>query len=297
MLERCLLLPNDLTKITANLLFHMHLCATKKKFGQHFLFDAKINRKIVSLAGGLHDKVVVEVGPGPGGLTLEILKQNVKKIVLVEIDSHWCNVWNDLGVQFDKKVDVMEQDALLCDYRCISPHVIISNLPYNISVPLLCKWLTELDTFESLILMFQKEVADRLCARPATKAYGKLSVMAQYLARIEKVFEIEPGSFLPAPKVKSAVLKITPHINRRVWSDLFSALLTHAFVHRRKTVAKTLAKFIKNPEQTLRDLGYNASARAEEISVEDYAKLFKEVAPLQLRNSSSQKGSFEIPWQ
>ncbi|MDR0753314.1 MAG: 16S rRNA (adenine(1518)-N(6)/adenine(1519)-N(6))-dimethyltransferase RsmA [Holosporaceae bacterium] len=268
-----MLLTNDLTEITANLLFHMHPCATKKKFGQHFLFDAKINRKIVSLAGNLRDKVVVEVGPGPGGLTLEILKQAVKKIVLVEVDSHWRNVWNDLGVQFDKKVEIIGKDALLCDYKGISPHVIISNLPYNISTHLLCKLLTELNTFESLILTFQKEVADRLCARPATKAYGKLSVMAQHLAKIEKVFEIVPGSFLPAPKVKSTVLKITPHLNSRVWSDSFSTLLTYAFAHRRKIVAKTLTKFIKDPEQILRDLGYNANTRAEEISVEDYAKL------------------------
>jgi 16S rRNA (adenine1518-N6/adenine1519-N6)-dimethyltransferase len=251
----------------------MRPCAIKKKFGQHFLFDAKINRKIVSLAGDLRDKVVVEVGPGPGGLTLEILKQAVKKVILVEIDSHWCNVWNNLGAQFDRKVEILEQDALLCDYKSISPDVIISNLPYNISVPLLCKWLTELNTFENLILMFQKEVADRLCTQPATKAYGKLSVMVQHLVKIEKIFEVEPGSFLPAPKVKSTVIKITPHLNPRVWSDSFLTLLTHAFAYRRKTVAKTLTKFIKNPEQTLRDLGYDANARAEEISVEDYAKL------------------------
>jgi 16S rRNA (adenine1518-N6/adenine1519-N6)-dimethyltransferase len=105
--------------------------------------------------------------------------------------------------------------------------------------------------------------------------------MAQHLAKIEKIFEIEPGSFLPAPKVKSTVLKITPHLNRGAWSDSFSTLLMHAFAHRRKTVAKTLTN-IKNPEQILRELGYDANVRAEEILVEDYAKLHSYQQPCNL---------------
>jgi 16S rRNA (adenine1518-N6/adenine1519-N6)-dimethyltransferase len=264
-------------QLTATQIYQRYRCCIAKKFGQNFLFDEKINRKIVSIAGDLSDKVVVEVGPGPGGLTLEILKQPIQKVHVVEIDPHWCNVWRSLKELFDDKLHVIEQDALKFDFRSISPNIIISNLPYNISVPLLFRWIRDFDGYENLVLMFQKEVADRLTAKPSTKSYGKLSVLAQHAVRIEKVFDVEPGSFFPRPKVRSTVVKISARTGQAPMSDSFVALLSRAFAHRRKAVAKALAGLIEDPVSALIELGYDEHTRAEEISVDDYAKLHSRV--------------------
>jgi 16S rRNA (adenine1518-N6/adenine1519-N6)-dimethyltransferase len=271
---------NDPAKLSAKIIFDQFPRRIEKKFGQNFLFDEKINRKIVSMAGNLDGKIVVEVGPGPGGLTLEILKHSLKKMYIVELDPHWSGVWRDLSPLFEGKLEIIEADALRFDFKSVSPHIIISNLPYNVSLALLLKWLKELNSYENLILMFQKEVADRLCAIPSTKAYGKLSVLTQYVAQVKKVFDVESGSFFPAPKVKSTVVRIAPHLKYGMWNDAFVDLLTSAFSCRRKTVIKSLSRFLKDPGQTLLQMGYNANTRAEEITVEDYAKLFRSIVDL-----------------
>lgn len=259
-------------KLSAKKIFEMFPGKAEKKFGQNFLFDEKINRKIVSAAGDLSGKTITEVGPGPGGLTLEILKQNVKKLYVVELDPHWSNVWKQLASSFFPQLEVLEKDALQCNFNDLAQDIIISNLPYNISTALLIKWLGELTSYEKLVLMFQKEVADRLYAAPSTKSYGRLSVLAQCESRVKKVFDLEPGSFFPAPKVKSTVVEFSQqqHLNRTNNFRLLADLLAVAFTHRRKTVAKSLRNFFKDPEQILQELGYNKNVRAEEISVEDY---------------------------
>lgn len=247
-----------------------------KKFGQNFLFDENINRKIVSAAGNLSGKIVVEIGPGPGGLTLEILKQNINKLFIIELDKHWCNVWNDLKHHFGAKLEIIECDALSFDLKSISPNIIISNLPYNISTQLLFKWLPKFDLYEKMILMFQKEVADRLYANPCTKNYGKLSVLCQWKSKVSKVFDLEPGSFSPPPKVKSAVVKFTPFQLEEIKDIDFknmSDLLTNAFANRRKIITKSLGKSFQDPIQILEDFGYNKNTRAEEISVNDFIEI------------------------
>ncbi len=267
----------DISAISAKTIFDEFYRKTSKRFGQNFLFNESINRKIVSSAGDLSSKVVAEVGPGPGGLTLEILKQDVKRLYVIEYDKHWVETWRQLQHLFDGKLEVIECDALKFDMKNISPQIIISNLPYNISTQLLCKWLPEFDLYEKLLLMFQKEVAERLYATHGTKAYGKLSVLAQWKSKVTKKFDLEPGSFTPPPKVKSTVVEFVPFkeiSSRDLDFKMFSNFLTDIFAHRRKKVEKSMQKYFDNPESILRQFGYDKNTRAEDISVEDYLSMF-----------------------
>jgi 16S rRNA (adenine1518-N6/adenine1519-N6)-dimethyltransferase len=271
-MERRQILFHSSDQLTAKKIFDTFQNRTTKKFGQNFLFDVNVNRKIVSSAGDLTDKVVMEVGPGPGGITLEILKQPIKKLFIVEVDSRWAEVWRKLSELFEGKLEVIEKDALKFSEEEISPQVIISNLPYNISTVLLTKWLENFERYEKLVLMFQKEVADRLYAKPCTKSYGKLSVLTQWKSKAEKVFDLEPGCFTPPPKVRSTVVKFTPKKTTEDYK-LFSSVLNDAFLHRRKLLTKILRKYSENIEEILKNLGYSRLVRAEEISVENFQKL------------------------
>lgn len=269
---RSQILFHSCDQLTARKIFDSFQNRATKRFGQNFLFDPNINRKIISSAGDLSDKVVMEVGPGPGGLTLEILRQPIKKLYVVEVDSRWAEVWRSLSDLFNGKLEVIEQDALKFDEKSIAPQIIISNLPYNISTVLLGKWLANFDQFERLVLMFQKEVADRLYAKPSTKSYGKLSVLTQWKSNVEKVFDLDPGSFVPPPKVKSTVVRFTPK-NTTENYRLFSSIVNDAFLHRRKLLSKSLKKYSAQIEDILKELGYSKTVRAEEVTVMDFQKL------------------------
>jgi 16S rRNA (adenine1518-N6/adenine1519-N6)-dimethyltransferase len=264
--------------ISAKEIFDKYGCGTTKKLGQNFLFDENINRKIVAAAGDLSDKIIAEIGPGPGGLTLEIVKHNIRKLYLIEYDRRWAEVWRELrfALEIEEKLEIIGCDALKFDMKTISPNIIISNLPYNISTQLLFRWLPEFDFYEKLVLTFQKEVADRLYASPCTKSYGKLSVLSQWKSKVSKVFDIEPGSFSPAPKVRSSVVQFQPFQcdpqTRRKF-QLFSDILTAAFAHRRKIVVKHFEKYFSNPIEILEKFGYDKNTRAEQISVDDYVAI------------------------
>lgn len=271
-MERFPILFHSFDQLTAKKIFERFQNRATKRFGQNFLFDPNINRKIIDSAGCLFGKVVMEVGPGPGGLTLEILRQPIKKLYILEIDNRWAEVWRNLSPLFDGKLEVIEQDALKFNEETISPQVIISNLPYNISTVLLTKWLPKFDQFDRLILMFQKEVADRLYAKPSTKSYGKLSVLTQWKSDVKKVFDLDPGSFVPPPKVKSTVVKFIPKNTKEDYT-LFSSVVNDAFLHRRKLLSKSLKKYSKQIGNILSELGYSKMARAEEINVRDFQRL------------------------
>lgn len=290
--------PRD---ISAKDVFDSFYRKASKRFSQNFLFNESVNRKIVEVAGNLSGKIVVEVGPGPGGLTLEILKRDLKRLYIIEYDKHWAEIWRQhLQPLFEDKLVVIEQDALQFDMCEITPDIIISNLPYNISTQLLCRWLPDMNRYEKMVLMFQKEVADRICAEPDTKAYGKLSVLSQWKAKVSKKFDLEPGCFSPPPKVRSSVVEflpksevtstVTPAVLRK--QDLgdidsreserlkefsaFSAFLNDVFAHKRKMITKALTKYFENPTKILQDLKYEAKTRPENISVDDYWKMFEE---------------------
>lgn len=270
-------------RLSAKDVFNEFYRKTSKCFGQNFLFNESVNRKIVAVAGDLTGKVVAEVGPGPGGLTLEILKQDVARLYIIEYDRHWADIWRrHLQPLFGDKLVVVERDALRFDMQEIAPDIIISNLPYNISTQLLCKWLPQMDRYEKMVLMFQKEVAERICAERGIKAYGKLSVLSQWRADVSKKFDLEPGCFTPPPKVLSSIVEFRPRsratnsaqdrLNFAEFSQ-FSAFLTDVFNHRRKIISKTLLKYFENPQKILQDLGYDPKTRPEDISVEDYCRM------------------------
>ncbi|MDR2723916.1 MAG: 16S rRNA (adenine(1518)-N(6)/adenine(1519)-N(6))-dimethyltransferase RsmA [Holosporaceae bacterium] len=271
------MMSDDTAELSAKDIFNRFPKNIERKYGQNFLFDERINRRIVSAAGDLRDKIVTEVGPGPGGLTLEILKLPIKKVYVLEFDPHWCSVWRDLSHLFDGKLEIIEANALEFNFRSISSNIIIANLPYNISVRLLFKWLHELDEYEKLILMFQKEVARRLCAVPTTKSYGKLSVLVQSLASVSSLFDVAAGNFYPSPKVTSTVVDIAPKPKYHPPAVSFLQLLDAAFGHRRKVVAKALTLISADASKYLQALGYGSNTRAEEISVDDYVRLHHSV--------------------
>jgi 16S rRNA (adenine1518-N6/adenine1519-N6)-dimethyltransferase len=264
---------------SAKEIFAMYRRDARRELGQHFIFSENINKKIVAAAGDVEGKVIVEVGPGPGGITLELLKLSPRKLYLLEYDRHWAAVWRELQPDFGDKLEVIEADALDFDLYSIAPQVVISNLPYNISTQLLFHWMPLFHLCEKFMLMFQKEVADRLCAVPESKAYGKLSVLVQWKSAVKKICDLEPGNFSPPPLVRSSLLCLVPHPLDKVecheFYDGFSNMMADVFSHRRKNVAKSLQKYFANPVETLSLLGYGQSTRAEQIKVEDFVKMYK----------------------
>lgn len=265
----------DILNLSPQKIYNRYRKNMRKELGQNFIFDENINKKIIDSAGNLNNKIVTEIGPGPGGLTLEILRRNIKKLYIIEYDEHWCEVWRELQQNSDGKLELIQGDALKIDITSLNPQTVISNLPYNISTQLLYKWLGNFETFDELILMFQKEVADRIIAKPKTKSYGQMSVVAQWLSEIEKVCDLSPDVFSPPPKVYSSVLKFFPKKNVPDFSKFhaFVELLTEAFSQRRKVVRKNIHNKLIFGE--LLKLGYSENARAEEIFVEDYIKMLR----------------------
>lgn len=248
-----------------------------KNLGQHFLFDLNITRKIVNYAGDLTGKNVIEIGPGPGGLTQAILEQDINKLCVVEYDERAIAGMEELKTHYPDKLEIINADALEVDLRTLTPapRVIMSNLPYNISTKLLTNWLDHANEFESMILMFQKEVAERLYAVPRTKDYGRISVLTQWLSQVENLFDLPPSVFTPPPKVTSTVVKITPYSQPLYPSGKkkMETALRVAFGQRRKMLRSTLKPILSNPESQLESLGIKPTARAEELSVEDFTKI------------------------
>lgn len=248
----------------------------KKSLGQNFLTDPQILQRIVSSAGLFEGRTVIEVGPGPGGLTREIIKQPCKHLILVEQDERYIPCLEELKSHFEGELSIFNEDALKLPLHTFgySPRIIISNLPYNISVPLLLQFLKHIDDFESLTLMFQKEVAARLVALPHTSNYGRLSVMCQWKARIQKIFDLPPGAFSPPPKVSSTVVHLTPRLPREniSWESLESVTKA-AFSQRRKMLRSSLKTLVPSPLLLLEKAQINPERRAESLNVQEFSTL------------------------
>lgn len=257
---------------------------TKKSLGQNFLLNESLTDKIVGFAGDLKDKRVMEIGPGPGGLTRSILKQSPEKLVIIDMDERCIEALKELQQEpgYENKLELVHGDALLInetDY--LEPKIkLISNLPYNIGTVLLFKWLDKIEIFESLTLMFQKEVAERICAKPRTKDYGRVSIMAQFLCETKKHFDVKPTAFVPPPKVMSSVISLYPREKLPVDGvDLskLSRLCKLLFGNRRKVIRSTLKNVSVNGKEVLEKLGISDTKRPEELTVEDFAKISKEI--------------------
>ncbi len=255
----------------------------KKSLGQNFLNDVKILAKIVDLVN-IHNKPVLEIGPGTGNLTYYILKKKPKKLLVIEKDDVLAN---NLKNKFNKQINILNEDVLnvdeclLCDERLI----VFGNLPYNISTEILSKWVTGINNkfwFNSLILMFQKEVADRIIAKFNTKNYGRLSILSNWKLNIKKIMDVGPESFSPKPKIKSTILLFTPRNDFHKIKDPknLEKVTRIFFSHRRKMLKKPFNQVFNGNQKILEKFKINLNLRPQNLEYDTYYKLTQEYEKL-----------------
>jgi 16S rRNA (adenine1518-N6/adenine1519-N6)-dimethyltransferase len=262
-----------------------HGLFAKKSFGQHFLLDLNVTRKIARLAGPLEGRAVLEVGPGPGGLTRALLEAGAR-VVAVEKDPRFLPLLAELGEAADGRLTVINADALASDDMALLaehapglPSRIVSNLPYNVGTALLIKWLLGPVRPEAMALMFQKEVAQRVCAGVGASAYGRLAVIAQAVCRARMVMDLPARAFTPPPKVDSAVALLEPLPERPAAARLaaLEKITAAAFGQRRKMLRSSLKPL--GGEALCAAAGIDPAARAEEIDVAGFLALADQLQP------------------
>ena len=252
-----------------------HELAARKALGQHFLCDLNLTRRIVECAGDLSGVTAIEIGPGPGGLTRALVESNAAKIFAVEKDRRCIGALATLVTCAQGRLDVIEGDALKTNLEAhtTAPRAIIANLPYNVGTELLLGWLRRMDAYQSLTLMFQAEVADRLVAAPNTSAYGRLSVITQFCCDATRVLSLPARAFTPPPKVDSAVVHLTPRKNqpKDVTFATLGQVTAAAFGQRRKMLRSSLKPL--GGEDLLRRAGIDPERRAETLSLAEFENL------------------------
>lgn len=259
-----------------------HGLSARRSLGQHFLLDPNLTGRIARAAGDLDVGTTIEIGPGPGGLTRALLAHGATRLVAVEIDPRCVEALRELQQAYPGRLEIRVADALGIDPAALgpSPRRIVANLPYNIATALLTRWLPGLAGFERLVLMFQKEVADRLTAEPRSKDYGRLSVALQWRAAVKRLFDLPPRAFTPPPKVTSTVVEIRPLPEPRYPADaaILERVVAAAFGQRRKMLRQSLRTLLPEPGPLLAAAGLAETARAEELSVEQFAALARACA-------------------
>ena len=262
-----------------------HGLDAKKSLGQNFLLDLNLTSKIARLAGDISGHDVLEVGPGPGGLTRGLLAAGARRVVALEKDPRCMAALSEISAAYPGRLDVFNADASEFDMRgqLTGPVRVVANLPYNVGTELLVRWLTPKDWppfWSSLTLMFQKEVAERIIAKPGTKAYGRLGILAQWKSTPSVVMELPPEAFTPPPKVHSAVVHLEALAQPRfpAPAGLLSSTVAMAFNQRRKMLRSSLKSAAPDIETALRDAGLEPTARAEEISLEGFCALARRLA-------------------
>jgi 16S rRNA (adenine1518-N6/adenine1519-N6)-dimethyltransferase len=249
----------------------------KKSLGQNFLLDLNLTAKIARAAGNLNGKNVIEIGPGPGGLTRALLLEGAKHVTAIERDERCIAALRELAAAFPGRLTIIEGDALATDIPSLvaAPRKIVANLPYNIATPLLLRWLDQARSYDSLTLMFQKEVAERLAAAPDSGAYGRLSVIAQFLCDVHLAFDIPPQAFVPPPKVTSTVVQLIPRAEPLAACDKgkLERVTAAAFGQRRKMLRQSLKSLGGNTAAMMAAAGVEPTARAETLSVKQFCAL------------------------
>ena len=254
--------------------------AAKKSLGQNFLFDLNLTRRIARAAAPLDGFTIIEIGPGPGGLTRALLMEGAARVIAVERDDRAIAALEEVSRAYPGRLDVIPGDALATDWQALvkGPAKIIANLPYNIATPLLTGWLTSgpwPPWFSSLTLMFQKEVAERIVAKPGGKDYGRLSILCQHLCDTKKLFDVNRSAFTPPPKITSSIVQLVPRAMPSPACDIavLEKVTAAAFGQRRKMLRSSLKSLTENPEALLALAGINPELRAEQITVQDFARL------------------------
>ncbi len=257
-----------------------HELQAKKSLGQNFLFDLNLTSRIARSGGPLEDVTVIEVGPGPGGLTRALLAEGAARVIAVERDQRCVAALQEISARYPGKLEIVEADALRFDPRPLlhgGKTRIVANLPYNIATALLIDWLT-LEPwppyYDSLILMFQREVAERIVATPDDDAYGRLGVLAGWRSAARILFDVAPGAFVPAPKVTSSVVQIVPRENPLPCNaKILGQVTAAAFGQRRKMLRQSLRSLGVDAAALLATAEIEPTKRAEEIPVEGFVRL------------------------
>jgi 16S rRNA (adenine1518-N6/adenine1519-N6)-dimethyltransferase len=255
--------------------------SARKSLGQNFLLDLNLTGRIARAAGPLAAATVIEVGPGPGGLTRALLAEGAT-VVAIERDERAVGALGEIAEHYPGRLTIVSGDALEFDARRYlggGPVRVVANLPYNIATALLVSWLTVEPWppwYDRLVLMFQREVAERIVAKPGSKTYGRLSVLAGWRAEAKILFDIAPAAFVPPPKVTSSVVQLIPRANplpcdRRA----LERVTTAAFGQRRKMLRASLKSLGLDPIPLLEKAGLDPTARAEDIAVEGFVALAK----------------------
>ena len=258
-----------------------HELRAVKALGQHFLLDLNLTGRIARAAGELGAGSTVEVGSGPGGLTRALLAEGAAKVFAVEKDRRCLGALRDLAAAFPGRLEVIEADALDRDVTELGqpPRRIVANLPYNVSTALLAAWMERLyrdpGCLESLTLMFQKEVAQRLAAAPGGRVYGRLSVLVQWLCEVQRLFDVPPRAFTPPPKVTSTVVSFQPRAKPLAPASLrhLERVTAAAFGQRRKMLRQSLRSLGADSAALIAAAGVPETARAETLGVADFCGL------------------------
>ena len=252
----------------------------KKSLGQNFLLDLNLTSKIARYAGNLDQFDILEIGPGPGGLTRSLLYEGARKVVAIEKDSRCIEALEEIQATFPGRLKLLQGDALSTNAseHLADPVRIIANLPYNIGTELLVRWLTSKtwpSFWQSMTLMFQKEVANRIVASPGSKAYGRLSVMSQWRCDTKIAFNVPATAFTPPPKVESTLVHFEalkePKFPAEV--EVLEFVVSKAFNQRRKMLRGALKGYFQNVEEGLLSIGVLPTKRAEDITVQEYCAM------------------------
>ena len=254
-----------------------HKLSAKKSLGQNFLLDLNLTSKIARYARNLEQSDVLEIGPGPGGLTRSLLNEGARKVVAIEKDTRCIAALEEIQAKFTEKLKIVQGDALSTEVRQYLTHPvqIIANLPYNVGTELLVRWLNSTtwpSFWQSMTLMFQKEVAHRIVASPGSKAYGRLSVMAQWRCNTKIAFNIPATAFTPPPKVESSIVHFEALKEPRFPAEVnkLEFVVSKAFNQRRKMLRGALKGHFKNVEEGLLAIGVVPTKRAENVTIQEF---------------------------
>ena len=255
--------------------------SARKSLGQHFLLDLNLTRRIARAAGDLTGATVIEVGPGPGGLTRALLESGARQVIAIEMDQRCTPALEDLAAAYEGRLGLLQADALDLSLGGLGepPRRVVANLPYNLASVLTAAWMADIEesprAFAGLTLMYQKEVATRLAAGPGNRDYGRLSVLVQWLCRVEPLFDVAPRAFTPPPRVTSTVVSLTPRPAplAPAAKQSLERVTAAAFGQRRKMLRQSLRTLGGDPLPLLEAAGIPETARAEQLEVEQLCAL------------------------
>jgi 16S rRNA (adenine1518-N6/adenine1519-N6)-dimethyltransferase len=271
-----------------------HALSARKSLGQNFLLDLNLTAKIARAAGPLQDATVIEVGPGPGGLTRALLAMGARRVVAIERDVRALGALEEISDRYPGRLTIVNADATQFDPRPLlgtARAKIVANLPYNIATTLLIDWLSAEPWppwYDAMVLMFQREVAERIVARENEEAYGRLGVLSNWRAETKILFDISPAAFVPQPQVVSSVVRLVPRerpqpCERRLLEQVAAA----AFGQRRKMLRQSLKSLPADPIQLAAAAGVDPTRRAETIPISGYVAMARELATLRKAQSAN----------